>query len=329
MSDSKTSETEKALVVTPEFKTFIKDIVRKRCKLKEKLFKKYFDNEESWNLVRQAFIHKSLGMVNYELLEFEGDVVLNMSAVQYLRMKFPKIINVAWNTRLKHTLISSKVLADIAIKNGFTKFISSSKELYEEISKYPDKKDSTEFMAMNEDTVEALCGAITRIINNNAPKSVASGISYQACYNMISSFLDEIKISIKYEDVFDAKSRLKALFDIQQWSSSKGCTIGDNLKTYNLQDPRNPALRDQAMNTYMRSLERGMKLDENITNTTDRFLTMGYVCLHGDPYRKTFISAATSNRKLDAEKKVCEKMIDFLKKRGIWIPPSDPYEVTK
>ena len=47
------------------FNDFIYKIIRYRCGIKEDIFNKYFDKEESWKILEQAFIHKSYGDGNY------------------------------------------------------------------------------------------------------------------------------------------------------------------------------------------------------------------------------------------------------------------------
>lgn len=343
--------------VTPQFKQFIEGLLLYRCRIKQSTYDKIFDTQESWKVLRQAFVHKSLAMLNYELLEFEGDVVLNLVVVEYIRTKFPDIVSVKWNTRIKHNLISKKILAEIAVKHGFFENIAYSGELCDRIERYEDPTDCREYLDMNEDTVEALCGAITRIFNKHTK---VKGVGYNACYNLISSMLDEIDIPITYKEVFDAKSRMKELFDAKGWNSSRDCNIGRCLQVFDLVtgtgkksytqppggffrdvDPRPAALaafrrgsvmkNDPPMATafvaYKKAL-RGKQPDDEILNTSDRFLVLGFACVRGDQDSKTLLAVTTGNKIAETEQAAAEIVIEKLARRGIWLPEPDPYKTS-
>lgn len=304
------------------FNDFIYKIIRYRCGISENIFDQYFDTEESWKTLQQAFIHKSCGDGNYELLEFEGDVIVNHCVVEYIRDNFPNIVSIEWNTKIKHNLISGKTLAQVAIKNGFSKHIKYSKEVKAEIEKYEDITDSREYMNMNEDTIEALCGAISRICNK-----ISIGVGYRACYNLVCNLLDSITISTDYESVFDAKSRLKNLFDSQGWNMMKGCKIGDCLKVYNIQESE--STRSYAYTAYIRALGKSKpddKIMKVLMDSSERFFVIGYACIYGTPSRKMFLGVATGNKKVEVEKNVAQQVIDKLKGFGIWKQQSDPYK---
>ena len=67
-----------------------------------------------------------------------------------------------------------------------------------------------------EDCLEAFIGATEMQFDNR----VKFGVGYTACYNIISAIYDKIPISLKYEDLFDSKTRLKEIFD--QYGSEIG-----------------------------------------------------------------------------------------------------------
>lgn len=300
--------------ITPEFISFTYNLLRFRCLLQENTVKKFFiDNKESMGFFRQAFIHNSFnGETNYELLEFQGDVLLNAAVVEYITEKFPYITSIRWNTRLKHTLISGKVLAKLAIENGFENFLVVSEDLQSYFNTFDDKWDCEDYQAAYEDTVEAVCGVINRILL----KYTTRGVGYVACYNLIASFLDEYEISLKYEDLFDPKSRLKEIFDAQGWNEVKGCKLKECIVTYDN--------NEQTLNKVRQSLNGRV---ESRVNSTDKFITFGYACLNGHPGDKTLLIITSANNKKNSQQKAADVVINRLARYGISIPIPDAYEL--
>lgn len=299
--------------ITPQFTNFVYNLLRYRCNLKESTVNKFFiENKESMLLVRQAFIHSTYSEeTNYELLEFEGDGMIGAQVVQYIRRKFPEMISVRWNTRMKHHIISSKVLAKLAIDNGFEQFLVINENLQAYIESFEDKWDCSEYQSAYEDTVEALCGAITEVLNKHA----AQGVADAACYNIISSFLDEYEIPLKYEDLFDAKSRLKEIFDNQGWNTMPGCSLKQCLVTVEVDE--------QSLNRYKR--EVGQNVDRTVLETTDKYITFGYACIANNS-RKKLMVITTANTKSNSEQPAAEIIIARLARLGIHISIPDMYE---
>ena len=81
---------------------------------------------------------------------------------------------------------------------GFWDFISASVE-----DRGRKKKD------LLEDCVEAVVGAIELLVDDNYRPGVGNAVAYE----ILCSVFNEITISLKYEDLYDAKTRLKELFD--------------------------------------------------------------------------------------------------------------------
>ena len=274
----------------------------------------FIRNKESMLLLRQAFIHSTYSETsNYELLEFEGDGVIGSGVVQFIRKNFPEMVSVRWNTRMKHYIISSKVLARLAINNGFEEFLVISENFQAYIESYEDKWDCNEYQSAYEDTVEALCGAITRILN----KYCAQGVADAACYNLISSFLDEFDIPRTYEALFDAKSRLKEIFDNQGWSTAPGCSLKQCLVTLDIDE--------NSINRYRRELEQlKQPIDNTVLETTDKYITFGYACLANN--RKKLLVITTANTKSNSEQTAAEIIITRLARMNISISIPDMYE---
>ena len=87
---------------------------------------------------------------------------------------------------------------DIADKLGFWDFITATEEERMKI-----RKD------LLEDVFEAFIGATAYILDNN----IRQGVGYAIVYDILASIFDGMEISLKYEDLYDAKTRLKELID--------------------------------------------------------------------------------------------------------------------
>jgi dsRNA-specific ribonuclease len=160
---------------------------------------------------RKAFTHASSDPINnYEMYEFLGDTTVNSVIAYYLQQRFPKIVSVKWLTKLKHNLSSGKMLAKIAKQHGLDRYVKYGQEFEEKINKNPDLNTNTDYLAMLEDVLEAFFGCLVTIVEKSGK---VFGVGQQIAYTIISSFLNELEISIKYEDVFDAVSRLKELYE--------------------------------------------------------------------------------------------------------------------
>lgn len=196
--------------VTPQFKNFITSLLQ-RADLSNKNIEKYTD-EESMMVFRQAFIHPSYDPAfNYEFLEFRGDVVVNLAMTQYLQHRFPNVVAVSWLTKLKHNLVSKNFLSTLSLSGGFFKHILYGKEIEHIVRKDPTKNEM--FVSMMEDVFEAFAGALTQVVDSISPR----GVGYAISYKIIASFCDTQEISLDWEDVFDAKTRLKELYDVLEW----------------------------------------------------------------------------------------------------------------
>lgn len=197
--------------ITPRFKAFIISILE-RGKLSKTTITTLTD-EESMVVFRKAFTHAGYDAeFNYEFLEFRGDVVVNRAIVEYIRTRFPKVVSVKWLTKLKHNLASKTILAQIAMRGDFQTQINYGRDISDLIraGRY---HENVEYLSMMEDTFEAMAGAVVQVVDDK----YRHGVGYAVAYSIIASFFDELPISLKWEDVFDAKSRLKELYDQYKW----------------------------------------------------------------------------------------------------------------
>ncbi len=159
-------------------------------------------DKESMNLYDQAFTHKTYSAThNYEFFEFLGDTTLNKIIAWYLSRRFPQLNcpeGVKVLTRLKINLISKKSFVDFAKQLHFWDFISADMDIRQ------NKMDKS-----LEDVFEAFFGVTELLVDTK----IRQGAGYSLCYNIIEKLMDKREISLKYEDLFDAKTRLKELFD--------------------------------------------------------------------------------------------------------------------
>ncbi len=154
-----------------------------------------------------AFTSKTASTTdNYEVLEFLGDACVDHFLAWYLYKRFPELNcakGVGILSVLKANFASSQSLAQIAQSLGFWPYISASEEL---------RSDDKERKALLEDVFEAFIGAAALLLDQN----IVEGLGYLTVYRLLETIFNTKPISLKYEDVVDAKSRLKQLFDFYQ-----------------------------------------------------------------------------------------------------------------
>jgi dsRNA-specific ribonuclease len=170
--------------------------------------KKYIEqllSPEGMSYFSTAFTHESADRENnYEFLETLGDATLDTCVVWYLAQRFPQIRCKAGSdifTKLKITLVQSKNLAKLATELGFWDFISMAKNLNE--------NPQDEKVKILEDVFEACLAAVQLLLDGK----YGIGVGHVTCYKIISKLLDKKNIRIVYEELVDAKTRLKELFD--------------------------------------------------------------------------------------------------------------------
>jgi dsRNA-specific ribonuclease len=170
-----------------------------------KLNKKHvalFTNEKSMGIYDQAFTAESANPNhNYEMFEQLGDVTANKFIVWYMYRRFPQLRQTAGVkvvARLRINYGARQSFSQIGDKLGFWDFVSASEE-----DRGRKKKD------LLEDCVESFVGATELIMDDE----FRPGVGQAVVYDILSSVFDEIPISLKYEDLYDAKTRLKEIFD--------------------------------------------------------------------------------------------------------------------
>lgn len=184
-----------------DFKALINKLL-----IKGKLKKKYIDlltNEKNIQIYDDLFTSDKVrkGIHNYQFYETIGDAVAGNFLVDYSFDRFPFLQNeegVQVVARIVIAYGAKKTFAPIAEKLGFWPFISSSQE-----DRNRNKVD------LLEDVFEAFIGGTSFILNEQFRRGVGFGI----CYDILESIFNELPMSLRYEDLFDPKTRLKEIFD--------------------------------------------------------------------------------------------------------------------
>lgn len=141
---------------------------------------------------------------NYELFEIMGDSTANEAIIWYFYDMFPQLhcpSGVKIISRLKINYSSTDAFSSMAEDLGFWPYIKAS----EEERNNPEKQRK-----LLEDVFEAFIG-VTKIILTE--KFGYHGVGNQIVYNMIKAILDTKPISLDPEDLYDAKTKLKEVFD--------------------------------------------------------------------------------------------------------------------
>jgi len=159
----------------------------------------------------QAFTHITANPdCNYESLEILGDIICGSGLVFYLRKRFPGLCNpngsaVKFLARLKINLAAVNTFSEFGRKLGFWDFISA--DMYVRREKERD---------LLEDVFESFMGALWTVMDKNDPKAQEDSrilTSIGPEYRILKYLFDPVEISLKYEDLYDPKTRLKELFD--------------------------------------------------------------------------------------------------------------------
>lgn len=138
---------------------------------------------------------------NLEIYEFLGDGIANAVIAWYFYRRFPQLRcseGVKVLSRLRSIHASRKSFASIADKLGFWPFVKALQD---------EKRDKEKLL---EDVFEAFIGLTVHILDEEFEEI---GVGYNIVYEMLKTIFDELNISLEYEDLYDAKSRLKELYD--------------------------------------------------------------------------------------------------------------------
>lgn len=271
-----------------DFKNFIISILKKG-----KITAKYINmltDTESMLIYGSAFTSELVDPDNnYQVLEQLGDLASNKFINNYMYDRFPQLDctqGVAVVARLRINYGSKNSFSDIAQKFGFWKFISATNELRQRKMK-----------PLLEDVFEAFIGATERIIDRR--KRV--GVGYAIVYDILASIFDDMNISLAYEDLYDAKTRLKELFDLHE--SSLGPLVYKDQRHENMQSSTVYRVQDG-------KYEEKTDSNGNITINKNR--------INNGKYIK--IGEGSACLKSDAQQNAAMCAITFLSNQG-WTKP--------
>ena len=214
---------------------------------------------------------------NYEYYEQIGDGVIGSFIVQYLYRRFPMLQScdgVKVVSRIKIKYASRNELARIGESLGLWPMIrASEKQLMST------KKD------LIEDVFEAFIGATVWIADLNGK----IGDGFSVAYSILKTIFDRIHISFQYEDLFDAKTRLKEVYDM--FRNDLGLkVVYNNERMLGPSDGGFAAKQGVVRSAVMLSLGAGLEPRE--------------------------IGVGISARQIDAEQKAAEKALKYLEECG-------------
>jgi len=156
-------------------------------------------------MYQTAFTSKNYDAVNnYDLYEFIGDAILGNIIVKYFHDNFPQLqcsAEVKTLSRLKIVHTCSESFSEIALNLNFLPRIKATVE---------ELNDDDKVQHLLEDVFEAFIGVTDIILTNHFH---LSGIGHQIVKNFIDLIFNNKTISFAPEDLYDAKTRLKELFD--------------------------------------------------------------------------------------------------------------------
>jgi dsRNA-specific ribonuclease len=162
-------------------------------------------SDKSMVEISKAFTSKTADTINnLEVYEQLGDLSANKFIVWYMYKRFPHLKTpegVKVVARLRINYGAKQSFYKIADKLGFWKFISGAESERAKRKKH-----------LLEDAFEAFIGCIEFLLDD----IFMPGVGYNIVYNILSSIFNDMDISLKYENLYDAKTRLKELFDFNK-----------------------------------------------------------------------------------------------------------------
>lgn len=279
----------------PDFKKLISSLLRKG-----NLSSKYIailTDDESMRIFGSAFTSELVDPDNnYQVLEQVGDLSGNKFIVNYMYERFPQLDcseGVKVVARLRINYGAKESFCEIARKLGFWPFISATNDLRQRKMK-----------PLLEDVFEAFLGATERIID----KRKRIGVGYAIVHDILTSIFNDMDISLRYEDLYDAKTRLKELFDTHE--NAIGPLVYKEQK------------RDQiTFSTTFRV--QGGRYDEKIDQLTGK-VVFNKKRIIGGTYIK--IGEGSASLKSDAQQNAASSALDTLNKQGWFRPVPEVYQ---
>lgn len=190
------------------FRDFIMSVLR-RGQINESTIAELTTDENLFEY-KKVFTHVSAGLdYDYNYYEFFGDTIVNESVVFNIRRRLPKVVTAKFLTRIKHTLMSNKILGQLAETYGWTKYLITGGDVTIMIERNSER-DKDKIIKIYADLFEAFCGCTVILIES---LGMPHGAGVQVVHNIMNTYLDTITLSESYEEIFDPITRLKELYE--------------------------------------------------------------------------------------------------------------------
>jgi dsRNA-specific ribonuclease len=293
-----------------DFKEFIISLLKKG-KLKDKYIQ-ILTTEEAMEKYGFAFTADSRVNPenNYECYEQMGDAAASHFMVSYFFRRFPQLECSAGNKvvcRLRINYGAKQSFSSIATELGFWKFITCP-----ETGNIPKKKyRNTHMKDLLEDVFEAFLGCTEKLLD----EAFRQGVGYAIIYDILSNIFDKIPISLEYEDLMDAKTRLKETFDLNWIGNQLGKLVYVNTVVSTIADDGKPKFM-HLCKIYRAppGVSTGMKTPENMDEVINKPpWRFDYVEMRYYNTKWVFISQAMAISKSESEQTAAEIAIKILK----------------
>ena len=195
--------------ITPEFRNFIIDILKK-CQMSDESISD-FTTDEFMVEYFTAFYHGSL---EYKIFKYTGEPIVKDCVSIYIINRKKDIVNIGILTKLFISIEKQKLLATVIEKLGILKFIIFNEEDLLHIENNRDiPYDKNNYL---KNIVERIVHSFIGCLNMISNKTRQFGVGHQLCYNFIAYLLDtldESNFNASEQNITDFYTRLKELFD--------------------------------------------------------------------------------------------------------------------
>ena len=225
--------------------------------------------------LQKAFTSRNVDAVNnYEVYEQLGDVSVNRFVVRYMYTRFPQLRTaegVKVVARLRINYVSKDTLFQISERLGFWPCIRATED-----------ELATKKKHLLEDVFEAFIGVTEELTD----REIGYGCGNIVVCNIMKSIFDEIPMSLKYSDLYDAKTRLKETIDFNKDKCAK------------------------LVYSNSRTPEQGGRVTSSVA----------CIVSHINKRSPIFLGRGTGNIIKDAEQRAAQAAIDYLMDIGISKP---------
>ena len=182
------------------FKNIVTNVLKK-SKIKSKYIK-ILTSPENLDKYKDVFTSSSVDSINnYEVYEQLGDITANKFIVCYAYQRFPCLKNT------EGVKIVARLRINYGARASFQK-IGEDLQFWELISATVEER-SRKKKDLLEDCFEAFIGCTECILD----EQFMPGVGYNVVYTLLETIFNKIQMYLSYNKLYDAKTRLKELFD--------------------------------------------------------------------------------------------------------------------